>query len=43
MAGALAVLWLIGSWAIVCGILLIGVGLRLRHARAPAAGVQQPA
>ncbi|MGH8789846.1 MAG: HdeD family acid-resistance protein [Cupriavidus necator] len=43
VAGALAVLWLIGSWAIVCGILLIGVGLRLRRVRAAAAGAQQPA
>ncbi|WP_244222620.1 DUF308 domain-containing protein [Cupriavidus lacunae] len=40
VAGALAVLWLIGSWAIVCGILLIGVGLRLRRARPDAARVQ---
>ncbi|CAN7547613.1 hypothetical protein D9M68_28610 [compost metagenome] len=43
VAGALAVLWLIGSWAIVCGILLIGVGLRLRRARQTAPGVQHPA
>ncbi|MBB1636336.1 HdeD family acid-resistance protein [Cupriavidus sp. UME77] len=33
LAGALAVLWMIGAWAVVCGILLIGVSLRLRRAR----------
>ncbi len=33
LAGALALLWLIGTWALVCGILLVGVALRLRSAR----------
>jgi len=40
LAGALAVLWMIGSWAIVCGILLIGVALRLRRARSAGASPQ---
>ncbi len=42
VAGALAVLWLIGSWAIVCGVLLIGVGLRLRRARRRLARSSRP-
>ena len=29
-AGALALLWMIGSYAIVGGLLLVGVGVRLR-------------
>ncbi|WP_420995355.1 HdeD family acid-resistance protein [Cupriavidus sp. 30B13] len=33
LAGALALLWMIGAWALVCGVLLIGVALRLRSAR----------
>jgi uncharacterized membrane protein HdeD (DUF308 family) len=30
-AGAMAVLWLIGGYAIVFGVLLIGLGLRLHR------------
>ncbi len=32
MAGALALLWLIGSWALICGVALVGIALRLRRA-----------
>ena len=32
-AGALAVVWLIGSYAVVFGVLLIGLGLRLHRLR----------
>jgi len=39
-AGALALIWVIGIYAIVSGALLITLGLRLRkHALAPAAPV----
>lgn len=32
-AGALAVVWLIGTYALVFGVLLIGIGIRLHHLR----------
>ena len=35
-AGALAVVWLIGAYAVLFGILLIALGLRLRSAAEPA-------
>ena len=30
-AGALSILWLIGAFAVVFGIFLVGLGWRLRH------------
>ncbi len=35
-AGALALLWLIGTYAVVSGLMLVGLSLRLRGHRAPA-------
>jgi uncharacterized membrane protein HdeD (DUF308 family) len=45
-AGALAVVWLIGSYAVIFGVVLVALGLRLRGARESYAAQQtgpQPA
>lgn len=34
--GALAVVWVIGAYAVLFGVLLVGLGLRLRRTTAPA-------
>ena len=41
-AGALGLLWLIGSYAVLFGVLLIALGFRLRGMRDAAAAAVEP-